>query len=182
MRIARFLLHILGWKLIQPSQPHPPKSIICVAPHTSNWDFILGKLYSQATGRKALFLMKKAWFFFPLGYLLKSMGGIPVDRSGKGNKVAAIVQLFAQKSHLSIAITPEGTRSARERWKTGFYRIAQQARIPIQLAVIDYKKKRLGIFENFIPTNDMEADLLYIRSRYHSSQSKYPHLFVDVSQ
>ena len=120
--------------------------------------------------------MKKDWFFFPLGGILKSMGGIPVDRSRRGSMVEQLAERINESPKLSIAITPEGTRSATE---TGFYRIAYAANIPIQLAVIDYKKRELGIFETFYPTGDKEADIRYIRSRYHSGQARYPKKFVE---
>ncbi len=175
---ASWLLGVFGWRVITPPD-NPPKSIICVAPHTSNWDFILGKLYYSAIGRHAGFLMKKDWFFFPLGGIMKSMGGIPVDRSRSGSMVEQLADRIKESSKLSIAITPEGTRSATERWKTGFYRIAYAANIPIQLAVIDYKKRELGIFETFYPTGDEEADIRYIRSRYLSEQARYPKKFIE---
>lgn len=150
-----------------------------MAPHTSNWDFILGKLYYSAIGRHAGFLMKKDWFFFPFGGVLRSMGGIPVDRSHSGSMVDQLAERIKESSKLSIAITPEGTRRATDRWKTGFYRIACAADIPIQLAVIDYKKRELGILETFYPTGNEEADIRYIRSRYRSEQARFPKKFVE---
>lgn len=150
-----------------------------MAPHTSNWDFILGKLYYSAIGRHAGFLMKKDWFFFPFGGVLRSMGGIPVDRSHSGSMVDQLAERIKESSKLSIAITPEGTRRATDRWKTGFYRIACAANIPIQLAVIDYKKRELGILETFYPTGNEEADIRYIRSRYRSEQARFPKNFVE---
>lgn len=179
MNLAHRILKTLGWSIITPPD-NPPKSIICVAPHTSNFDFIYGKLYYHAIKREAGFLMKKSWFVFPLGLIFKSMGGIPIDRSKKGRTVDATAALFEQYEKISIAITPEGTRRARSTWKTGFYRIALAAGVPIQLAVIDYKKKRLGIFETFTPTGDMEADIRYIRSKYNASQARYPRLFAEA--
>ncbi len=178
MNFAHRILKFFGWSIITTPND-PPKSIICVAPHTSNWDFILGKLYYKAIGRRAGFLMKKDWFFFPLGTLFRRMGGIPIDRSRKGNTVEATTALFVNRKRLSIAITPEGTRKACERWKTGFYRIAYGAGVPIQLALIDYKTKRLGIFETFYPSGNMEQDICYIRSKYNASQAKYPRLFFE---
>jgi acyltransferase family protein len=123
--------------------------------------------------------MKKDWFFFPFGGILRSMGGIPVDRSHSGSMVDQLAERIKESSKLSIAITPEGTRRATDRWKTGFYRIACAANIPIQLAVIDYKKRELGILETFYPTGNEEADIRYIRSRYHSEQARFPKNFVE---
>jgi len=123
--------------------------------------------------------MKKDWFFFPFGGVLRSMGGIPVDRSHSGSMVDQLAERIKESSKLSIAITPEGTRRATDRWKTGFYRIACAANIPIQLAVIDYKKRELGVLETFYPTGNEEADIRYIRSRYHSEQARFPKNFVE---
>lgn len=175
---SSWLLGVLGWQVIIPPD-NPPKSVICVAPHTSNFDFIFGKLYYAAIGRKAGFLMKKDCFFFPLGGIMKSIGGIPVDRSRHGSMVEQLAGRIRQSDSLSIAITPEGTRRATERWKTGFYRIACAAGIPIQLAVIDYKKRQLGIFETFYPTGNEEADFRHIRGRYHREQARYPQNFIE---
>ena len=180
MNLYGKILRLFGWKILPPPAQQPPKSVICVAPHTSNWDFILGKLYYRAIGRKAGFLMKRSWFFFPLGCILRSSGGIPVDRGHKHNLVEKVSALYKNVKTLSIAITPEGTRKAREKWKTGFYRIALKAKVPIQLAYIDYRKKQLGVFEIFNPTGNMEADLRYIRSKYHSAQARHPKLFLEA--
>ena len=128
MGFSRFILRVAGWR-VRVSAPDYPKAIICVAPHTSNWDFIIGKLAYASVNRKAGFLMKKSWFFFPLGYIFRAMGGIPVSR-GKDNKssVDNLVKLFNEKDKLTLAITPEGTRSLTQHWRTGFLNIA---RMPI---------------------------------------------------
>ena len=165
-KIASSILRLLGWKCLPTPQEQPKHSIICVAPHTSNLDFIIGKLYYLTQGKPHSFLMKKSWFFFPLGYLLKAIGGIPVNRDKKGD----------------MAITPEGTRSYREEWKSGFYRIALAAGIDIELAVIDYKRKEVGIFEVFTPTGDIDKDIAYIRSRFSKEQAKYPEKYHEHTQ
>lgn len=178
MKLARLILRWCGWQLLEPVS-YPRQSVICVAPHTSNMDFIWGKLYYWAVGQRAHFLMKRELFVPPLGWLFKLMGGIPIDRSRKGNTVDQVVARFRAHEDFAVAITPEGSRKARDRWKSGFYHIAEQARVPIQLAVIDYKKKLLGIFERFTPTGDFDSDIKYIRSKYHAEQAKKPHLFAE---
>lgn len=178
MNIAAWILKKMGWKTISIPDA-PDKSVICVAPHTSNWDFILGKLYYKSIRRQSGFLMKKDWFFFPLGTLLRRMGGVAIDRSRKIDTVEQIVSEFARRKRFSIAITPEGTRKARNRWKTGFYRISVGAGVPIQLAKIDYKRKVIGVFELFYPTSNIEQDLRYIQSKYHAHEAKYPHLYAN---
>lgn len=175
-RLSAWCLGLMGWKLL----PHPqgseeaPRTVICVAPHTSNMDFIIGKLFYNATGKPSGFLMKKSWFFFPLGYLLRAMGGVPVNRSRKEDSVRTLANFIQEQAEIHIAITPEGTRSLTERWHTGFYRIAQEAGIPIELAVIDYKLREVGIFEVFYPTGDMEADIATIQRKYKGEQACYP--------
>lgn len=134
----------------------------------------------MTVGKPHSFLIKKDWFFFPLNHLLKSLGGIPVERHKKEGTTNKLIDYIRSKKELHIAITPEGTRSYVERWKTGFYRIALEAGIPIELAMIDYKKKLVGIFEVFYPTGNIEQDLAYIRSCYSSLQAKYPKLFYDL--
>ncbi len=175
-----WLLHRMGWTLLDIKQPRPKSSVICVAPHTSNADFFIGKLYYWAKGRHAGFLMKREWFFFPLGLLLKAMGGVPIDRSRKGSTVKRVQQFFYRGKDRHIAITPEGTRRKIDYWHKGFWYIAKGAGVPIQLAVIDYGRKRVGIFDVFMPTDDMEADLLAIRSRYSAAQARYPHKFASL--
>lgn len=176
-KIAQCLLRLLGWKILPRLAEQPQGSIICVAPHTSNHDFLLGLLYSWASGFQSGFLMKSDWFFFPLGSIFRALGGIPVNRKERSQTVERIQRLLSERGQMHIAITPEGTRSRGEKWKSGFYHIAVAAGLPIELAVIDYKKRELGIFEVFHPTGDLEQDLSAIRSRYDSSQAKYPEKF-----
>lgn len=179
MGLARMILKLWGWKVIVTA-PDYPKAIICVAPHTSNWDFIIGKLAYASVHRKAGFLMKKTWFFFPLGCIFRSMGGIPVSRGGKkGNEssVSNLVKLFNEKEKLTLAITPEGTRSLTSHWRTGFLNIAREAHIPIVLAAIDFKDKVARVEKTFYPTGDNEADLRVIKDYYKGVQGKYPEKF-----
>ena len=136
-KLSALILRIAGWKL-NVTLPDYPKSIICVAPHTSNWDFVLGKLAYSAIGRKAGFLMKESWFFFPLGYIFKAIGGIPVPRKRGSSLTDTLIEKFNHSDKLNIAITPEGTRSRVTQWRTGFLHIALGAGVPIQLAAIDY--------------------------------------------
>lgn len=143
-------------------------------------DFFLGKLYYWSVGSGSAFLMKKDWFVFPFAPFLRAMGGIPVDRSKKDNTVDRLAEYIRGMKRLHIAITPEGTRKLRERWHSGFYHIALAAGIPIELAVIDYAKRIIGIFEVFYPTGDLEGDLAYIRSKYFSGQARHPHQFYDL--
>lgn len=177
MGFSRFILRLWGWK-VRVTAPDYPKAIICVAPHTSNWDFIIGKLAYASVHRKAGFLMKKSWFFFPLGPIFRAMGGIPVS-SGKGNEssVDNLVKLFKERDRLTLAITPEGTRSLTSHWRTGFLNIARMANIPIVLAAIDFKEKTARVERTFFPTGDNEADLRAIKDYYKGVTGKYPDKF-----
>ena len=173
------LLKWTGWK-VDISAPWKDKCVICVAPHTSNWDFILGLLAYRSLGRRANFLMKKFWFFFPLKYLLKALGGIPVYRSDKGSGLTdQIIHDFKSNSYLNLAITPEGTRKATDKWRTGFLRIAIEADVPVMLGVIDYSSKTIIIREEFKPSSDINEDMAFI-TKYYSGfidAAKYPEKF-----
>jgi len=175
-KISQFILKLFGWKL-KVQVDEPPKSVICVAPHTSNWDFPIGKLSYWALGREASFLMKKSWFFFPMGYLFDAMGGVPVDRSKKSSITDLMTEEFEKRAHFHLAITPEGTRSLVDKWKMGFYHIAVKANVPIQIAYIDYKKKEMGIKDVFYPTGDESADLEKIQAYYTTVQACFPKKF-----
>lgn len=175
-KVSKWILTTAGWKL-KIGVEEPVKSVICVAPHTSNWDFIIGKLAYWAAGRQANFLMKKSWFFFPMGNLLRAMGGVAIDRSRKNSVTQQMVEVFGQRKHFHLAITPEGTRSRVESWKMGFYHMANTAGVPIQLAYLDYGRKEIGIMELFVPTGDETADMLHIQNYYKTVQAKHPEKF-----
>ncbi|MDD3077841.1 MAG: lysophospholipid acyltransferase family protein [Paludibacter sp.] len=175
-KFSKFILKLFGWKTIV-SAPEPSKSVICVAPHTSNWDFPIGKLTYWSLGRDASFLIKKSWFKFPLNIFFKSMGGVPVDRSKRNSVTQQMVEEFNKRDKFQLAITPEGTRSLNHKWKMGFYHIAVQAEVPIQIAYIDYSKKEMGIKTIFEPTGNEENDLKQIQSFYKGIKGKFPERF-----
>lgn len=176
MNLASLILKIAGWS-VKVTVPDYPKVIICVAPHTSNWDFILGKLAYASIGRKAGFMMKEAWFFFPLGYFFKAIGGVPVPRKSRDSLVKSVIERFDSATHMALAITPEGTRSRTTRWHTGFLRIAEGAHVPIVLGVIDFKTKQIMIEQEFTPTGNIEEDMKAIKAYYRPFTGKYPDKF-----
>lgn len=179
MNFWKKILDWSGWK-VDITVPYRDKCVICVAPHTSNWDFVLGISAYKSLGREANFLMKEFWFFFPLKYLLKSMGGIPVPRKrNHGSLTEAVIDLFKKNSYVNLAVTPEGTRSATDRWHTGFLYIANGAGVPVQLGVIDYSNKTIRIKDEFFPTGDVENDLVAIREFYSQfkNAARYPDKF-----
>lgn len=165
MNLAGLLLKSRGWKFDLNVQL-PPKCIICVAPHTSNWDFILGELCIRSKGLKSGFLMKDTWFFFPLGFLLKKIGGVPVAQHRRTNVSATVTESFNSHAQLAVAVTPEGTRSLNPKWHKGFLYIAKEANVPIVLAYVDYPKRYVCIDCVFHTTGDIEADLISIKKYY----------------
>lgn len=173
--IAKKLLSLFKWEL-DTSIELPKKCVVCIAPHTSNWDFIVGILFKYATNLQASFFMKKEWFRFPLSIIMKSLGGIPIDRSKKNNVTDIIAEEFNKRDSLIIGLTPEGTRSLNYEWKKGFYYIAQKANVPIVLAYIDFKKKKVGYNKLLIPTN-YEDDIIMIKKYYSNINAKYPEKF-----
>lgn len=176
MNLAGLILKIAGWK-VNITVPEYPKCIICVAPHTSNWDFVLGKLAYASVGRKAGFLMKEAWFFFPLGLIFKAIGGIPVPKKRGGSLVDTIIEKYNDTQRLSLAITPEGTRSRTDKWRYGFLHIAYGAHIPIVLGAIDYSTKDIIIENTFTPSGDIEKDMRAIKDYYRPFVGRYPEKF-----
>lgn len=179
MNLWGVLLKCFGWK-VDITVPYRDKSVICVAPHTSNWDFIIGLFAYRSIGRKASFLMKEFWFFFPLKYLLKALGGIPVRQNSKQSLTSSIIQDFNSRQKLNLAVTPEGSRSAVEEWRTGFLTIAYNAHVPIQLGVIDFKNKMVRIEKEYIPDADFKKDLNEIRKYYSDFKyaARYPEKFI----
>ncbi len=169
MRFSARILRILGWS-VNITVPDYPKCIVCVAPHTSNLDFFIGKLAYASVGRRAGFMMKSTWFFPPLSWILKSMGGIPVKRGRHSTSlVDTMTHRFESASRLTVAITPEGTRSRVSTWRTGFLRIAYNAGVPIVLGVIDFATKTVSITTTFHPTGDIETDMADIKRFYRAS-------------
>lgn len=167
---------LLGWKA-EVNVPDYNKCIICAAPHTTNWDLIIGKLFIGAIGREAGFLMKKEWFFFPLGYFFRWMGGIPVHRDKRTSMVEQLIGTIKKSNKFHLAITPEGTRSANPNWKKGFYYIASGANIPIVLIGIDYEKKCIYANKTVIPTGDIEKDMREIKLYFKDFKGKFPEKF-----
>ena len=166
----------MGWNL-DVTQEHPEKYIICLAPHTSNWDFIIGQLYAGANGMKTNFLMKKEWFFWPLGPFFKRIGGIPVYRQKKTSMTDAMAESARQATTFHLCITPEGTRSRTEEWKKGFYFIALKAGLPILLYGVDYERKLIQCTQTVIPSGNLESDMRIIKLYYQHFKGKKPHNF-----
>lgn len=172
--IVRFLLKLFGWKIDQRSPVGIDKCVIVVGPHTSNWDFIIGRMAFIMYGIKPKILIKKELFFPPLGWLLKAVGGIPVDRKKNNNITDMAVKLFNENEKLFMVFTPEGTRKYNPNWKKGFYYIAQKAKVPIYICYMDYERKIGGFHSLFEPTGDVDKDIAYIKSVLSQFKGKVP--------
>lgn len=167
---------ILGWKAVV-TVPDYDKCVICAAPHTSNLDLFIGKLFYGTIGGKTSFMMKKEWFFFPLGLFFKAVGGIPVDRSRKTSLVDQMVEVFSSRKRFHLAITPEGTRKPNPHWKKGFYYIALKAQVPIVLIGIDYATKTIAAGKSIFPSGDLQKDMKEIKLYYKDFRGRHPENF-----
>lgn len=185
--IFRFLFKINGWslKVDHISKEDIKKSVFLATPHTSNWDAVYMVSSMLKIGVKLRFAIKREWIRFPLSIAIKPMGAIGIDRRPQGERkeklsmVEAMVNLFKEKEELSLVIPPEGSRSLRKEWKSGFYYVATGANVPIVLSYLDYDNKVAGIYEVFKPTGDYEKDMKYITSVYlkNNPGPKFKELF-----
>jgi len=171
-KFGRLMYRVLGWRIVG-EYPDVPKSVIIIAPHTSNWDFIYAILASFALGIKGQWLGKDTLFVGPLGWLFRHFGGIPVDRSRRHDFVQQAADAFERSTALTLVLTPEGTRHKTDYWKSGFYHVAVAARVPILLGYVDYRTRTAGIGEVMQPTGNVEQDLATIRAFYGKVQARY---------
>ncbi len=177
--IAKFIFWLIGWKIDSTPPEGIQKCVIAVGPHTSNWDFILGRLAFYQYGVKGRYLMKKELFWGPLGWFLKAIGGIPVDRSKKNNLTDTAVRYFEENETMYMVFSPEGTRSYNPDWKKGFYYVAQKANVPIYVAYIDFATKTGGFHSLFWPTGDADADIQKIKDILKQYKGRFPELGID---
>lgn len=169
------VLRLFGWKA-DPGLPEIKKYVLIGAPHTSNWDFVIAMAAALAIGLRFKWLAKHTLFKNPVGPLLKFFGGIPIDRTTRSSVIEKVAEMFNNNEKLVIGITPEGTRSKAEYWKSGFYYIALNARVPIYFAYLDYGNKKIGIGDHFTPSGDINEDMKIIRNFYSGMKGKKPEL------
>jgi 1-acyl-sn-glycerol-3-phosphate acyltransferase len=175
--ISKVVLWIIGWKAVNLLDVLPDKYIITSAPHTSLWDFVLGRLCLWSLGVKCKVLIKKEMFKFPYTHLLRWSGGVPVDR-GHGNKVVKpIVDIIHNSQKFTLLITPEGTRELTQNWKKGYYFIASAANIPIVLGYIDYDEKVCALVKVLQPTGNYEEDFKIMEDFYRGRKARHPERF-----
>ncbi|WP_128543893.1 1-acyl-sn-glycerol-3-phosphate acyltransferase [Larkinella soli] len=168
---ARWVYRLAGWKLIGPV-PDIPKGIWTLAPHNSNWDFLVGVGARAETRIWIRYLAKKELFKWYSGWFFVALGGKPVDRSRATNMVDVVVDVLQQTDRLHICITPEGTRSNVQKLKTGFYYIALKSGVPLILVGVDYPRKSVILSEPMYMTGDFETDMRPIYAFFSSIQGK----------
>ena len=173
--LGRLWLGILGWK-IQGQDPTYRKFVFIAAPHTSNWDlpFMLATAYVMRV--HISWFGKHTLFTPPCGWLLRKLGGIPVDRRAPQSLVTQMAEQFRSRDYLVLAVPPEGTRSRVDCWKSGFYHIAAQSGVPIGLGYLDYERKLCGLGMFVKPSGDIKEDMDEIRSFYRDIRGRYPEL------
>jgi 1-acyl-sn-glycerol-3-phosphate acyltransferase len=169
---ARGLLRLAGWKLTG-TFPDVPRLLIIAAPHSSAWDAVWGLLMKIAIGLDIEFMAKREAFFFPLGPLLRLLGGVPVDRRAAHGVVGATVDAIRSKPVCWVVLAPEGTRRRMDRWKTGFWHIARQADVPVCCVYLHYPEKTFGIGPTLRMSDDMAADIAKLRDYYTPFQGKH---------
>lgn len=172
-RLARALFAAAGWHT-EGSLPETRRFVLIAAPHTSNWDAVIMLFAARIFGVELRWFVKDAWFFFPMGLLMRALGGVPIDRSAPHGVVEQAIERFAVSEDLVLAVPPEGTRGRAPHWKSGFYHIARGAQVPIVLGYIDYARKVAGLGPAFMPTGDMQADFAYFRDFYARIAARHP--------
>lgn len=178
-KIIQFIFWIFGWKIDMHAPVGIKKCVIVVGPHTSNWDFIIGRMAFINYGVKGRFLIKKQLFFFPLGILLRALGGLPVDRSKNNNLTNTALRYFEENESMYLVFSPEGTRSYNPNWKKGFYHIAIKANVPIYICYVDYEKKIGGFHSIYYPTGDVNEDISYIKNILKQFKGRFPENGID---
>lgn len=165
-------LRLMGWKTTGRT-PNDKKYILIAAPHSSNWDFVFFMLVVFKLQIPVNWMAKHTMFAWPFGWLLKKIGGIPVNRSIRNNTVRVMADAFKRSDRLILTIAPSGTRSSTTQWKSGFYHIARKARVPIACGFMDYRSKTAGIGPKFFPTGNIETDMADIKKFYIPFSGKY---------
>ena len=173
---ARWLLRLTGWQL-EGARPAFDRYVLIAAPHTSNWDFPLMLLFAAAFDIKVTWMAKHQMFVWPVGWIMRALGGMPIIRHENRNVVDSMVDTFNTASQLVLVVPTEGTRGKSEYWKSGFYHIARQAGVPIVPSFLDFGNKRGGFGPALETTEDLRADMQYFRDFYAGMKGKFPDQF-----
>lgn len=169
--LCRGVVRLMGWQLAG-SFPQVSRLVLIVAPHSSWWDGVIGLLVKVGIGAKVEFIGKQELFHGPLGWLLRRLGGVPVDRHAAHGAVGQVLTRFANGTPLWFALAPEGTRKQVQAWRSGFWHIAREAQVPILLIYFHYPEKTVGIGPLWQPSADLDADMRAIRDWYAPWQGK----------
>ena len=181
---ASIILKIIGWK-IQGEKAPDKKLMIVVMPHTSNWDFPLGLLARWKLGMKAKYVAKSSLFKPPLGFIMRYLGGYPVERNPAKKKISVVDQIkniINNEEEIRITFTPEGTRGKVKRLRTGFYTIAKDTGIKIQLVAIDYYSKTILFDKPHVPAATYEKEYEILKNFYRGFKGKYPEKSYDFDE
>ena len=170
-RISKIIFSFLGWRIIGDNI-FPNKCVLIAVPHTSNWYFFYARLYSYIVKIKPKYLAKKELFVPFISYLIKLNGGIPVDRSKNNKLVDFLSKKIIDSKTIILSLSPEGTRKKVDKWKTGFYYIAQKSNVPIVIVGINYKKKEIGIIDKLSPTSNIKNDMKRIQEQLTNISGK----------
>ena len=171
--LARLAMRITGWR-IDGEFPNVPQFVVIVAPHTSNWDFMVGVMAMFAIGFRGTFLGKHTLFRWPTDSVMRWLGGVPVDRTSPHNVVQQTIDYFHARPQLLLALSPEGTRKKLAAWRTGFWYVAKGAGVPIVPAAFDYPARRITISAPIAPGDDMDADIAQLRAHFDARMAKHP--------
>ena len=174
--LGKLILKMLGWK-VSGAFPDIPKFLIVAAPHTSYWDVIIGLATTLRLSLDVHFYAKQEAFRPPLGWILRKLGGIPVDRNAAHGLVGEAIRAFEERDTFVLGITPEGTRKKMNRWKTGFHHIGRGANVPVVLVALDFGRKTIGPIATVDLTNDVNHDLAVIAGHFEGIQGRNPELF-----
>jgi 1-acyl-sn-glycerol-3-phosphate acyltransferase len=164
-RLARWLVGLSGWKLTGEFA-NVPRAVLIAAPHSSWWDGFWGMLIKVAIGADVSFMAKRELFVGPLGWILRKLGGLPIDRKAAAGVVDQMVARINAEPSLWIGVAPEGTRKRVAKWKTGFWHIAHKAQVPIVPVYFHYPDRTIGIGPAFVTSDDMDADMERLHAFY----------------
>ena len=178
--ISKFMFWLFGWKVTGALPSEIKKGVMIAAPHTSNWDFFWARMAFFILRVPVRFTVKKELLKFPLKYILNPLGAIGIDRTKnsttleKQSMTEAMISLFHERERLIVLVTPEGTRSYVSEWKTGFYRVAEGANVPILCGFLDYEHKIAGVGPMFVVNGHIEEQIEDIKNFYRPIKGKYP--------
>ncbi len=182
-RIFIWIFKRNGWNLETQLPQAIDRCVLVGAPHTSNWDLVYGIAALRLLKLDIRFTIKNEWNFFPINFFLNRLGALWIERnskkenSGKQSMTEMMTTLFTKHDKLILLVTPEGTRKKMIKWRTGFYHVALNAKVPMALGYLDYKKKSAGITKMIFPTGDKEKDLKEIMRFYQTINPKFPKKF-----